>query len=121
MADPDQLARWRHEFQEIYESLMNSQEQVRAWYEEATVVAAGAETKTEELLECVADIEKDWERYWQIINQLPSVTEFSEEELEKRSGKASQLWDVSFEIMLMKTHFPRKIDKLRFLLEHRTQ
>jgi hypothetical protein len=105
----------------VYDSLMNSQAQVHAWFEEATLVVADAPTKTEELLDCAADIKQDWKRYWEIMNQLPNVGEFSEEELETRSGKADQLFYLSWEVMLIKTHFPCKIDKLRFLLEHPTQ
>jgi hypothetical protein len=111
----------RRDFQDLYDLLVNSREQFYAWFEEATLIEAGAETKTGEFLERAADIKKDQKRYQQIIKQLPNVAEFSDEELEKRSGKASQLLGLAGEIMLMKTYFPRKIDSLRFLLEQRTQ
>ena len=111
----------RRDFQNLYDLLVNSREQFSAWFKEATLIEAAAETKTDEFVKCAADIKKDQKRYWQIIKQLPNVTEFSAEELEKRSGKADELLKRAGEIMLMKTYFPRKIDRLRFLLEHRTQ
>jgi hypothetical protein len=111
----------RRDFQNLYDSLIRDREQFRAWFEEAGLIEARAETKSDEFLERAADIKKDGERFRQIINQLPNVAEFSAEELEKRSGKADQLLKLAGEIMLMKTYFPRKIANLRFLLEHRTQ
>ena len=115
------IERRRREFQNLYDSLVNSREQFSAWFEETALIEAGAETKTGEFLDCVADFKKDQQRYRQIIKQLPNVAEFSEEELDKRSGKANRLLNIAGEITLMKTYFPRKIDRLRFLLEHRTR
>jgi hypothetical protein len=111
----------RREFQTLYDSLVNSREQFSAWFDEAKLIESGAETKTDEFLERVADIEKDRQRYQQIIKQLPNVAEFSEEELEERSGKADQLLRLAGEFMLIRTYLSRKIDRLRFLLENRTQ
>jgi hypothetical protein len=111
----------RRDFQDLYDLLVNSREQFYAWFEEAALIEAGAETKTGEFLERAADIKKDEQRFRQIIKQLPNVAEFSEKELEKKSGKADRLLSLAGEIMLMKPYFPRKIDRLRFLLEQRTQ
>ena len=61
------------------------------WFKEAKLIESGAKTKSDEFLNYVADIEKDRQRYQQIIEQLPNVVDFSEEELEKRTGKADRL------------------------------
>ena len=111
----------RREFQTLYDSLVNSREQFSAWFDETKLIESGAETKTDEFLERVADIEKDRQRYQQIIKQLPNVAEFSEQELEERSGKADQLLRLAGEFLLIRTYLSRKIDRLRFLLENRTQ
>ena len=55
---------------------------------EAKLIESGAKTKSDEFLNYVADIEKDRQRYQQIIEQLPNVADFSEEELEKKNRKS---------------------------------
>ena len=111
----------RREFQTLYDSLVNSSAQFSTWFKEADLIESAAENKTDEFLTRVADIEKDRQRYQQIIMQLPNVVEFSEEELEKRTGKADQLLRLAGEFLLMRTYLSRKIDHLRFLLHNRTQ
>jgi hypothetical protein len=46
MPDSKKLERWRHEFQQLHETLMNGREKFRTWYEKAELIAA--ETKTDE-------------------------------------------------------------------------
>ena len=111
----------RREFQTLYDSLVNSSAQFSTWFKEAELIESAAENKTDEFLKRVADIQQDRQRYQQIITQLPNVVEFSEEELEKRTGKADQLLRLAGEFMLIRTYLSRKIDHLRFLLENRTQ
>jgi hypothetical protein len=86
MPDSTKLERRRQEFRQLHESLVNGEQQFFAWFKEAKFVEAGADNKTNEFLECMADIEKDQHRYRQIINQLPNVAEFSVEELKLTHG-----------------------------------
>jgi len=113
----------RREFQTLYDSIASthSREQFSTWFKEAKLIESGAETKSDEFLNYVADIEKDQQRYQQIIEQLPNVADFSEEELEKRTGKADRLLRLAGEFLLIRTYLGRKIDRLRFLLENRRQ
>ena len=39
----------------------------------------------------MAEVKKDLQRYREVMRQLPKVEEFSDEEVENMSGKASQL------------------------------
>jgi hypothetical protein len=57
----------------------------------------------------VADIKKDLQRYREVMRQLPKVEEFSDEEVEKMSGKASQLLDVAGEVTTLQTQFWRQL------------
>ena len=113
----------RREFQTLYDSIASthSREQFSTWFKEAKLIESGAKTKSDEFLNYVADIEKDRQRYQQIIEQLPNVADFSEEELEKRTGKADRLLRLAGEFLLIRTYLSRKIDRLRFLLENRTE
>ena len=113
----------RREFQILYDSIASthSREQFSTWFQEAKLIEWGAESKSDEFLNYVADIEKDRQRYQQIIEQLPNVADFSEEELEKRTGKADRLLRLAGEFLLIRTYLARKIDRLRFLLENRRQ
>ncbi len=117
MADPETLTRWRREFQGVSDSLLNSREKFDAWFEETAKIEAEIKTETDELRECIADIKKDQRRYPEVIAQVPNPVEFSAEELEKRTGKVSQLLDLAGEINLMIFHVPRKVERLRFLLK----
>ena len=110
----------RRDFQNLYDSIMRGAgEEFEAWFEEAAMLEA--EIETEEYRNCVADIKRDKQRYRQLIKQLPKVEDFSAEEIEYRTGKASQLLDVTGEIMLMKIHLPRKVERLTFLLKFPSQ
>ena len=57
----------------------------------------------------MADIKKDLQRYREVMRQLPNVEEFSDEEVEKMSGKASQLLDVAGEVTTLQTPFWRQL------------
>jgi hypothetical protein len=122
MPDPNTLERWKCDLQQVYDSLMKGAgEQFEAWFEEAAMLEAEIGDETEELRQCVADIKGDRHRYRQLLKLIPKVTEFSEEEIEKRTGKASQLLDIAGEITVMEIHLPRKVEKLRFLLKYPSQ
>jgi len=122
MADPDQLARWRRDLQQLYDSIMKGAgEEFEAWFEETAMLEAEIKTQTEELRQCVADIKKDKQRYNQLIKQVPKVEDFSAEEIEHRTGKACQLLDIASEISVMERHLPRMVEKLSFLLKHPSQ
>lgn len=113
----------RRDFQNLYDLLVNSlsREQFSAWFEEAEILEAKIENETDEVRNCVADIKREKQRYRKVMAQLPDVANWSEEELENLTGRASKLRDLATEITSMKTHLPNQIDKLHFLLEHRTQ
>ena len=96
-------------------------EEFEARFEETALLEAEIKTESEELRTCVNDIKKDRERYRQLLTQIPDVEDFSEQEIENRTGKASQLLDIAGEITIMGTHLPRKVEKLRFLLKHPSQ
>ena len=117
MVDPNNLARWKREFENLYDTLMRGREQFDAWFEETVLIEADIKTENDEFHECVADIKKDQRHYRQVIEQIPKPEEFSAEELEKRTEKVSQLLDLAGEITLMGIHVPRKVEKLRFLLK----
>ena len=103
MTNPDQLAIWRRQYEEIHESMIKSREQFMAWSEEVAMIEG--ENPTVEFRRCVAEIKKDLKRYREIMRQLPTkVEEFSDEEVEKMSGKASQLLDVAKEVTALHTH-----------------
>ena len=122
MVDANTLARCKYDLQQLYESLMKGAgEEFGAWFEEAQTIEAEKEDESEEFRQCLADIKSDRQRYEQLLKLIPKVTEFSEEEIEKRSGKASQLLDIAGEIGDMKRHLPVKVEKLRSLLTNPLQ
>ena len=69
----------------------------------------------------MAEVKKDLRRYREVMRQLPKVEEFSDEEVEKRSGKASQSYWTSGEVTTLQIHVPRKVEKLHFLLKQSMQ
>lgn len=122
MATPVQLAVWRHELQQVYDTLMKGAgEQFEAWFEETAMLEAEIEGEGEDLRKIVEDIKKDRQRYTELIKQVPQVDEFSAEEVEQRSGKASQLLDIAGEVIVLEMNLPLKVEKLRFLLKHPSQ
>jgi hypothetical protein len=88
MTNPNQVAVWRRQYEEIHESMIKIREQFMAWSEEVAMIKA--ENRTVEFRRCVAEIKKDLQRYREVMRQLPEVEEFSDEEVENMSGKASQ-------------------------------
>jgi hypothetical protein len=103
MTSPDHLAIWRRQYEEIHESMIKSREQFMAWSEEIAMIIG--ENQTVEFRRCVAQIKKDLQRYREVMKQLPTkVEEFSDEEVETMSGKASQLLDVAGEVTTLHTH-----------------
>jgi hypothetical protein len=107
MTTPDQLAVWRGQYEEIHESMIKSREQFMAWSEEVAMI--DAENQTVEFRRCVAEIKKDLQRYRELMRQLPKIEEFSDEEVEEMSGKASQLLDVAGEVTTLHTHVRRQL------------
>lgn len=103
MVNPDQVAAWRRQYEEIHESIIKVREQFIAWSKEVAMIK-GENQQTVEFRRCVAEIKKDLQRYRELMRQLPKVEEFSDEEVEKMSGKASQLLDVAGEVTILHTH-----------------
>jgi hypothetical protein len=117
MATPENLVRWRNEFRQLHETIERGREEFEAWFEETALLEAEIEIGTEELRQIVTDIKKDRQQYRELLTQIPNVDDFSDEEVEKRSGKASLLLDIASQIGKMEFHLPRKVEKLRFLVE----
>jgi septal ring factor EnvC (AmiA/AmiB activator) len=121
MATPENLVRWRNEFRQVHETIERDREEFEAWFEETALLEAEIKVESEELRQTVTDIKNDRHQYRELLKQLPNVDDFSDEEVEKRSGKASALLDIASKIAIMKVHVPRKVEKLRFLLKHPSQ
>jgi septal ring factor EnvC (AmiA/AmiB activator) len=121
MASPDNLVRWRNDFRQVHETIERGREEFEAWFEETAMLETEIKVETEELRQAVMDIKKDRQQYRELLKRIPNVDDFSDEEVEKRSGKASALLDIAGEIAIMKIHVPRKVGKLRFLLKHPSQ
>lgn len=102
MTNPEQVAVWRRQYEEIHESMIKSREQFMAWSEEVAKIAG--ENQSVEFRRRVAEIKKDLQRYRDVMRQLPKVEEFSDDEVENMSGKASQLLDVAGEVTTLHTH-----------------
>ena len=118
MATPENLARWRNDFRQVQETIEKDREEFDAWFEETAMLEAEIKVATEEIRQTVTDIKNDRQRYCELLKQIPNVDDFTDEEVEKRNGKASALLDIAGKIAIMKVHVPRKMEKLRFLLTH---
>jgi septal ring factor EnvC (AmiA/AmiB activator) len=118
MATAENLVRWRNEFRQVHKIIEKDREEFEAWFEETALLEAEIKIETEELRQTVTDIKNDRQQYSELLKQIPNVDDFSDEEVEKRSGKASALLHIAGEIAIMKIHVPRKVEKLRFLLKH---
>ena len=92
-----------------------SREQFMAWSEEVAMVEG--QNQTVEFRRCVAEIKQDLQRFRAIVKQLPKAAEFTDEEVENRSGNVSRLLDVVSDVIGLETHLPRKMEKLQFLLK----
>ena len=117
MTTLENLARWREEFRELFKVVMNGREQLRAWVEEATIVAPDGD----EAQECLAAIKNDARHYWRAIAQLPDVNEFTAEELKRRNGNAAKLLDLAAELARLQTGVGRTLEKLHFLSKYPSQ
>jgi septal ring factor EnvC (AmiA/AmiB activator) len=121
MVSPENLVRLRNEFRQLHETIERGREDFEAWFEEMAMLEVEIKVETEELRQTVTDIKADRQRYHELLNQIPNVDDLSDEEVEKRSGKASVLLDIASEIAVMKIHVPRRVEKLQFLLKHPSQ
>jgi hypothetical protein len=119
MATPDELALWRRHFQELYESLINSREHFMAWSEELAMVEG--ENQTVDSQHCVDEIKTHLQRYREVMQQLPKLEEFTDQEVDKKTGRISQLLDISAEVTILKTDLPRQIKKLHLMLKQPLQ
>jgi hypothetical protein len=115
MAAPDQLAVWRRQYQEIHELMEKNREQFIAWSEEVAMIEG--ENQTGEFRRCVVEIKTDLQHYHEVMAQLPNVEEFTDENIERRSGKVFQLFDVVWEVNTLKADLSRKFEKLHLLLK----
>lgn len=121
MVSPENLVRLRNEFRQLHETIERDREDFEAWFEEMAMLEAEIKVETEELRQTVTDIKADRQRYHELLNQIPNVDDLSDEEVEKRSGKASVLLDIASEVAVMKIRVPRKVEKLQFLVKHPSQ
>ena len=68
------------------------------------------ENQSVEFQRSMAEIKKDLQRYREVMRQLPTkVEEFSDEEIEKMTGKASQLLALAEEVTALHTHVRRQL------------
>ena len=51
------------------------------------------------------------------MKKLPAAAAFTDEEVENTNGNVSELLAVVSEVVRLKAHVPRKMEKLRFLLK----
>jgi hypothetical protein len=93
VASAENLARWRRELKQLSETIMNDREEFRTWFEEANDYRA----EGDEANKCLQEIKKDERRYWQLISQLPTVDDFTDEEVEKKTKERRR-----FSILLQK-------------------
>ena len=115
-----ELVAQHRDLQQVYYSLMKSeQKHFEAWFEKTALLEMEMTAENEEFRQSVADIKKDEQRYRQLIKQLPNVAEFSAEEIENKSGNASQLLGIAIEVMGLEINLPRKVEKLAFMLKNR--
>jgi hypothetical protein len=121
MATPENLARVRNDFRQVHETLERGREEFEAWFEETALLEAEIKVGTEEIRQTVTDIKNDRQQYRKLLKQIPNVDDFLDEEVEKRSGKASALLEIAGKIAIMKVHVPRKVERLRLLLKHASQ
>jgi hypothetical protein len=121
MATPENLVRWRNDFRQVHETIEAGCAEFEAWFEETALLEAEIKVDTEEIRQTVTAIKNDRQQYNKLLKQIPNVDDFSDEEIERRSGKASALLDIAGKIAIMQIHVPRKVEKLRFLLKHPSQ
>jgi hypothetical protein len=119
MATADQLALWRIQYEELYKLMGKSREQFMGWSEEVAMIEG--QNQTVEFRRCVAEIKQDLQRYRSIVNKLPKAAEFTDEEVENRSGNVSQLLDVVSDVIALEDQLPRKVEKLHFMLKQPLQ
>ena len=117
MASAENLTRWRRELKQLGNTIMNEREEFRAWFEKANTNSADGD----EAKKCLQESKNDERRYWQLISQLPSVEDFSDEEVEKRNKRASTFLDIATEIASLQIWVKRKVEKLDFLSKYPSQ
>jgi hypothetical protein len=117
MASVENLIRWRQELKQLSDTIMNVREEFRARFEQANKYRADGD----EAKKCLQDIKNDERRYWQLIAQLPSVEDFTDEEVEKRNKRASTFLDIAAEIASLHVWVERKVEKLEFLSKYPSQ
>jgi hypothetical protein len=117
VASAENLARWRRELKQLSETIMNDREEFRTWFEEANDYRA----EGDEANKCLQEIKKDERRYWQLISQLPTVDDFTDEEVEKKNKRASTFLDIATEIASLHIWVKRKVEKLEFLSKYPSQ
>ncbi len=70
---------------------------------------------------CVTEIKRALQRYRSIVNKLPKTAEFTDEEVEIRSGNVSQLLDVVSAVITLEGQLTRKVEKLHFMIKRPLQ
>jgi hypothetical protein len=115
MPTPEELAVWRRQYQEIHDSLEKIGEQFTTWSEEFARIEG--ENHRVEFQCCVVEIKTDLQHYRELMAQLPTVEEFTDEDVESRSGKVFKLFDVVWEVKALKNDLSRKFEKLHSLLK----
>jgi hypothetical protein len=79
------------------------------------------QNETVEFRRCVAEIKQDLQRYRAIVKKLPNTAQFTDEEVENRSGNVSQLLNVVSDVITLEGQLTRKVEKLHFMLKRPLQ
>ena len=70
-----------------------------------------------EFRRCLVEIKTDLQHYHEVMAQLPNVEEFTDQDIERRSAKVFQLFEVAWEVNTLKADLSRKFEKLHLLLK----
>jgi prophage DNA circulation protein len=115
MATP---GKWRFggsSMKSLHTLMVTTRAQFMAWSED--LAALELQNQTVEFRRCIAEIRRNLQHFRETINKLPTTAAFTDEEVENTSGNVSKLLAVVSEVIRLKTHVLRKLEKLRFLLK----
>ena len=113
------LARKRREVQKIHDSLLKEAcHHFEVWSYDMELLESTIKERTDEVRQCIEDIDRDRKRYREIIERVAAinVADLCPEELQKKSAGACRLLDMAKEISALESQLPQKVEKLTFLL-----
>jgi hypothetical protein len=117
MVTPENLVRLRNDFRQVHETIERDREELRLGLKRRHCSRRKSKLNPRSCVKPSRTSKTIGNQYRKLLKQIPNVDDFSDEEVEKRSGKASALLDIASKIAIMKVHVPRKVEKLRSLLK----